>query len=253
RHGFPADYLARKHTCAQCEDTGYVRGLRCACFTALLQSLAYQELSMDTPLESSDFARFRLTHYPEAPNGDGVIPRKKMEQILAACRAYASRFHPHAGSLLFTGPTGLGKTHLSLAIAKEVIDKGFTVIYGSAPNLISRMEHEHFSRGRYGEQAGETARALLECTLLILDDLGAEFSTAFTQSCIYNIVNTRLMSAMPVLISTNLSMAQINEKYGERVASRIIGNYQVLRFFGGDVRQILRASSSFEEKGAKRP
>jgi len=234
--GFPADYLAMKYECASCNDSGFVRGKRCACFSMLLQTLAYQELSMDTPLEQSDFSLFRIDYYSSTPDPNtNVIPRKAMEGVLTYCREYAAHFQIGAKSLLFTGPTGLGKTHLSLAIARQAIDAGFTVIYGSAPNLLGKLERERFGRG---ENTGEVEQALLACDLLILDDLGAEFSTTFTQAAIYNIVNTRLMSAKPVIINTNLNTAQLNEKYGERVTSRIMGSYVVLRFFGSDVRQI---------------
>ncbi|MDR0531674.1 MAG: ATP-binding protein [Oscillospiraceae bacterium] len=234
--GLPADYLDLRWECPECHDSGFVRGRRCACFGKLLQSLAYQELSMDTPLERSAFELFRLDYYSTQPEAaTGIAPRKAMEGVFQYCREYAAHFTPRAKSLFFTGPTGLGKTHLSLAIAKAALERGFPVIYGSAPNLLSRMERDRFSR--FGESAGETEQALLECDLLVLDDLGAEFSTAFTQSCVYNIVNTRLMGEKPVIVSTNLNPAQLNEKYGERVTSRIIGNYMTLRFFGGDVRQ----------------
>jgi len=236
-HGFPPDYLKERHSCADCRDTGFVRGQRCACFTQLLQSLAYQELSMDTPLEQSSFAQFKLDYYStEVDPAAGDVPRRKMGVILDFCGQYAAEFDARSESLLFTGPTGLGKTHLSLAIAQEVITKGHTVIYGSAQNLLGRLEREHFAGFR--ERSNDTERAMLSCDLLILDDLGAEFSTSFTQSCIYNIVNTRLMAAQPVIINTNLGPAQLNEKYGERVTSRVIGNYTVLRFFGADVRQV---------------
>jgi len=235
--GFTCDYLKERHECGVCRDTGFVRGLRCACFTALLEALAFDELSMDTPLEKSAFDLFRLDYYsPEMDPAANVVPRRQMEAILNFCTQYVAHFGARSKSLLFTGPTGLGKTHLSLAIAREVISKGYTVIYGSAQNLLGRLEREHFAR--YGERSDGTERALLSCDLLILDDLGAEFSTSFTQSCIYNIVNTRLMATQPVIINTNLNTAQLNEKYGERVTSRIMGNYQVLRFWGNDVRQM---------------
>ena len=239
--GFPADYLKAQHVCDACRDTGFVQGLRCACFTKLLQSLAYDELSMDTPLGQSGFGQFRLDYYStEVDPATGDIPRRKMEVNLNFCKQYAAQFDPRAESLLFTGPTGLGKTHLSLAIAQEAIARGFTVIYGSAQNLLGRLEREHFASFR--ERSHDTERALLSCDLLILDDLGAEFSTSFTQSCIYNIVNTRLMAAQPVIINTNLGPAQLNERYGERVTSRVIGNYTVLRFLGADVRQVRNRS-----------
>ena len=234
--GFAPDELQAKYTCANCRDTGFVRGMRCDCFTKLLRALAYQELCMDTPLERCTFETFSLGYYsPEPDSATSAIPRKKMEVLLSLCRQYAEQFDPYAESLLFTGPTGVGKTHLSLAIAGAVLEQGHTVIYGSAQNLLNRLNRERFAR--FGEQTDETERALLECTLLILDDLGAEHATEFTRSCIYNIVNTRMMASKPVIISTNYSTAQLNEAYGERVTSRVLGSYTVLRFFGSDVRQ----------------
>ena len=235
-NGYAADYLQAQYTCPECRDTGFTRGLRCSCFTKLLRTLAYRELSMDTPLERCTFDSFSLDYYAAQPDpATGVVPRENMKGVLDYCKKYAASFAPQAKSLLFTGPTGIGKTHLSLAIAGAVLEQGYTVIYGSAQNLLSRLYRERFAR--FGEQSDETERALLECELLILDDLGAEHSTEFTRSCIYNIVNTRMMASKPVIISTNFSTAQLNGEYGERVTSRVLGNYTVLRFFGNDIRQ----------------
>ena len=235
-NGVSPDYLQAQYTCAECRDTGFTRGLRCSCFTKLLRSLAYRELSMDTPLERCSFESFRLDYYATTPDpGTGVVPRENMGGVLDYCMKYTAKFAPGAKSLLFTGDTGLGKTHLSLAIARAVLEQGYTVIYGSAQNLLSRLQRERFAP--FGEQSDSTERSLLECDLLILDDLGAEHATAFTKSSIYNIVNTRMMASQPVIISTNLSVAQLSGEYGERVTSRLLGTYAVLRFFGTDVRQ----------------
>ncbi|MCL2106911.1 MAG: ATP-binding protein [Oscillospiraceae bacterium] len=234
--GFPAGYLQTKYVCDLCGDTGFVLGKRCECFAKLLRAQAYQELCMDAPLESSAFESFDLAYYAAQPDADtGISPRRHMEGILNSCKSYAEKFGAGAKSLLFFGPTGLGKTHLSLAIAREVIDKGYIIIYGSAQNLLGKMERERFAR--FGENTGEVEQALLECDLLILDDLGTEFSTQFTASAIYNIVNTRLNRGLPTIINTNLSPKEMEGKYAGRVTSRIIGNYAALRFFGGDIRQ----------------
>jgi len=235
-NNFAPDYLQAQYTCEDCRDTGFTRGLRCSCLTKLLRALAYRELSMDTPLEHCSFGSFRLDYYATSPDpATGVVPREMMEGVLDCCRQYAEEFDRRAESLLFTGDTGLGKTHLSLAIARAVLEQGYTVIYGSAQNLLGRLQRERFAP--FGEQSDATERSLLECDLLILDDLGAEHATAFTKSSIYNIVNTRMMASQPVIINTNLSTARLNQEYGERVASRVLGTYTVLRFFGSDVRQ----------------
>ena len=133
------------------------------------------------------------------------------------------------------GETGLGKTHLSLAIAGEVLKKGFGVVYGSVQNLFSNIEKEHF--GRATDADGTTEKMLLECDLLILDDLGAEFTTSFTVATFNNIVNTRMLTSKPTIISTNLSLTEMQKRYSERIASRIIGEYNILTFAGKDIRQ----------------
>ena len=151
------------------------------------------------------------------------------------CKNYADNFSLKSPSLILYGATGLGKTHLSLAIAGEVIGKGFGVIYGSAQNLLNRLENEKF--GRSG-QDGDTLSLLLECDLLILDDLGAEFSTAFTLSAIYNIINSRMLASLPTIISTNLEPGELDKKYDQRIASRILGSFTPVYFCGRDIRQL---------------
>ncbi|MDR3314843.1 MAG: ATP-binding protein [Oscillospiraceae bacterium] len=234
--GLPANHLEPRYTCPVCCDSGYVMGQRCACFKELLRQQAYRELCMDAPLESSTFNSFVLEYYsPQAEPASNCAPRDHMAQVLAFCEQYAEAFDRCAGNLLFQGATGLGKTHLSLAIAQRVIENGYGVIYGSAQNLFHRLEREHFAR--FGENTGEAEQALLECDLLILDDLGAEFSTTFTVSALYNIINTRINRALPTIINTNLTAKQREEIYSQRVTSRIIGHYTTLRFLGSDVRQ----------------
>ena len=151
------------------------------------------------------------------------------------CLNYANSFDLNSYSILMMGETGLGKTHLSLAIAGEVLKKGFGVVYGSVQNLFSNIEKEHF--GRATDADGTTEKMLLECDLLILDDLGAEFTTSFTVATFNNIVNTRMLTSKPTIISTNLSLTEMQKRYSERIASRIIGEYNILTFAGKDIRQ----------------
>ena len=143
--------------------------------------------------------------------------------------------HHNYNPLFIYGPSGLGKTHLSLAIARAAIGKGFGVIYCSAPNIIGKLEKERFRSAR--GSADESDVYLLECDLLILDDLGTEFPTSFSSSTIYNMINSRLMASRPTIISTNLTMRELEKQYSQRLVSRIMGNHVRLEFLGSDVRQ----------------
>lgn len=235
--GYPEDYLKTRYTCEKCCDTGYVGGWRCDCYSTLVRALAYNELCGDAPLETSTFENYKLSYYPKTVDEQtGVSPQKRMSEIFNFCKSYAEDFGTDSPSLLMYGATGLGKTHLSLAIAGRAISAGYGVIYGSTQNILLKLERERFSRSY--ENTGESEQALLECDLLVLDDLGAEFSTSFTVSVIYNVINTRLLRGLPTIISTNLSPEELEEKYTQRITSRIIGNYISLLFCGKDIRQI---------------
>ena len=233
----PKDYLEPKYICPTCKDEGYVGGKICSCHKKLLKEIALSELQKVSPLSESTFESFDLNYYPNGKDENtGISPRSRMMEIFKFCKSYAEDFGAHSPSLFMYGETGLGKTHLSLAIAQKAVEKGFGIIYGSAQNLLNELENERF--GRDGKERGSKEREILGCDLLILDDLGAEFSTSFTVAAIYNIVNTRLLSNKPVIISTNLSAKELEEKYTRRITSRIMGNYVPLRFCGRDIRQL---------------
>ena len=157
-----------------------------------------------------------------------------MKTYFEYCLNYSEDFSNKSDNLIMMGETGLGKTHLSLAIAGAAAKKGYSVIYSSAQNLLSMLENEKF--GRTALSGAE--QSVHDCDLLIIDDLGAEFSTNFTVSAVYNILNTRLMASKPTIISTNMSLYEIEERYTQRIASRILGNYIIMNFVGKDVRVI---------------
>lgn len=235
--GYPKNYLDADYVCPKCRDTGFVSGVMCECYKKLLRDTALAELNELSLGDCSTFENFSLDYYPDTSDANGVNPRRKMSEILNFCKSYAEDFDTDSSSLLMCGATGLGKTHLSLAIARVAVEKGYGVIYGSAQNLMSRLEKERFSNQRDNEYGG-SEQALLGCDLLIIDDLGAEFSTQFTVSALYNIINTRMMSRLPVIISTNLMPDELERKYTQRITSRIIGNYISLFFCGKDIRQL---------------
>ena len=236
--GLDKDYLKPHYTCEKCKDTGYVDGKMCSCRTELLKKFASEELSYKTPLRLSRFEDFDLSYYPTEPYSGGISPRKRMSAVYDFCRDYAADFSKDSPNLFMYGETGLGKTHLSLAIANEVIKKGFSVVYDSAQNLFTRLEKE-----RFGREDGNTEDTVLYCDLLILDDLGAEFDTKYVLSEIYNIINSRISYGRPTVISSNVTLDELTGLYGARVTSRIIGNYELLLFEGRDVRQIKKRLS----------
>lgn len=236
QNGFPEDYLKPQYFCPECEDTGFIDGRMCECHKKLLAEISFEKISEISAIKSSRFDNFRLDFYPEAPDAKtGISPRRRMKEILDYCKCYADDFGRNSDSIFMYGATGLGKTHLSLAIAAKAIEKGYDVAYYSAPNLLAQLEREKFGRSTETTDLYDT---ILNCDLLIIDDLGSEFSTQFTVSEIYNIINTRITYRRPVIISTNLSSQELETKYSERITSRIIGCYTCLRFFGKDVRQL---------------
>ena len=236
--GFPENYLEPWYTCPLCRDKGDIDGKMCDCMKKLLRQIAFDRLNAMSPLELSEFDAFDLNYYPKTAPPGGRSPYDIMSRILKYCRRYAESFSLFSDSLLMQGGPGLGKTHLSLAIAREVIDRGFGVVYVSAPALMSQLAKESFD---YSSKNTESiSRALTDCDLLIIDDLGTEFGTRFSTAAMYNMINTRMITSKPTIISTNLTMKELQESYGSRVTSRLIGGLKRLEFIGRDIRQLKR-------------
>lgn len=235
-NGYDKDVFEPSYRCKRCNDTGYYeengRTLVCNCLKRALVSCACEELNRTAPLSLSTFESFSLDYYDkEIDSKTGISPYNHMSKILRYCRSYADNFVKNSESILMKGATGLGKTHLSLAIANEVIKKGYGVIYVSAPSLMQKLEKQHFSR--YDDSAIDM---LVECDLLIVDDLGTEFHGQFSVSQMYNIFNSRMLANKPIIINTNLTLRELEKIYTERFVSRIIGNAQKLDFLGRDIR-----------------
>lgn len=239
----PEDYTEVKYSCNKCRDTGFIeerddeKGVSygthlCTCHKEILRRLAFDGLTKTTPLELSSFEDFDLSYYSKEGSPS---PYSVMSTVFAQCKGYAQNFDTDSVSLFFYGRTGLGKTHLSLAIASEAIKKGYGVLYGSVIGFLNKLEKEKF--GRSADE--DTENLLIDADLLILDDLGAEFSTAYTTSALYNIINSRICRGLPTIISSNLTLKELRDRYPESIASRIIGNYALVSFAGEDIRQIM--------------
>ena len=234
-HGYPAGYLDERYTCPDCRDSGFLRsGEMCACLTALYREEREKELASALRLGAEGFSEFDLSYYEGAA-------RECMEITASFAQEYAVNFGPASANLLFQGGTGLGKTFLSGCVAKVVSGRGFSVVYESAQGAFGAFEEQKFSRGaETGEAAAaaEKVRRILSCELLILDDLGTELTTNFTQSALYNILDARLTAGKKMIVSTNLSDAELAARYNPQVVSRLNGEFDTFLFMGRDIRAI---------------
>lgn len=238
--GYPADYLDPIYSCPKCRDTGWVGERMCGCLLRLYKQEQTAELAPLLRDGDETFETFRLDYYsPVAGPGEKGSSMDQMRRVLQSCKAYARDFGPCSPNLLFTGAPGLGKTFLSAAIARVVAAKGAGVAYDTVTPLLGAFERERFSRDT-DEQADAASRVrqLMTCDLLILDDLGTEMPTVFTQSALYNLLDGRLRAEKKTIISTNLDRDGIRERYGAALASRLTGEYEWLEFRGRDVRAV---------------
>ena len=237
--GYPENYLDEIFTCPRCRDTGYrENGKICECLSALYKQEQTRELSPLLKNGGETFENFRLDYYADLPLREGEpSPRSQMERVYQYCRSYAEKFDGRAVNLLFSGAPGLGKTFLSASIARVVAGKGYSVAYDTSSELLSAFEREKFSRDEEEQaDAASRVRQLKGCDLLILDDLGTEMSTAFTQSALYSLLDGRLRAGKSTVISTNLDREAISERYGPQLSSRLSGEYLWLNFLGRDIR-----------------
>ena len=230
---FPEGFLDDAPVCGVCGGSGYIGSNMCSC----LMELCRQEQKKQVAVLAADherFENFRLDYYPDRFDGKyGVSPRAVMEKVLKVCQRFAFGFGSGSGNLLFVGGTGLGKTFLSACIARVVADRGYSVAYESASHLFSKLEKNRFNPTEENRQAAEK---LLSADLLIIDDLGTELPGAFVTAALYSLVNDRLLSGKPMVISTNLTVDEICQRYSPQIASRMQGNFQRLTFVGEDIR-----------------
>ncbi|MGN0141365.1 MAG: ATP-binding protein [Roseburia sp.] len=234
--GFPADYFDPIYTCKDCKDTGYIGRERCHCFRQAAIDLVYTQSNLKDVLATENFDHFSFDFYSDKDTdpATGMTSLEAAHSAYSKCRDFISRFGgKDAGNLCFYGNTGIGKTFLSNCIAKELMDQGHSVIYFTAFQLFDILSKGVFDKD---EEALAAHRNIFDCDLLIIDDLGTEFSNSFTTSQLFLCVNERILRNKSTIISTNLGLNQIADLYSERVLSRITSKYTLIKLFGADIR-----------------
>jgi len=237
--GLPADYLNSAYLCPKCNDTGYDNSTSkiCECVKQRYTKLLQEQLSHSLPIKDQNFDNFHIDYYSEHLDSKwGISPRQNIEYILGICKAYAENFKTSKQNLLLSGSAGLGKTFLSACIADAVSKQSFSVSYDTAIHIAAAYDEEQF--GKFNkEEAAELIKEYEQSDLLIIDDLGMEAKKSFTISMLYDLINKRITAARPIIISTNLKPPDLEDRYNQGIASRLLGNFMVLRFFGEDLRR----------------
>ena len=237
--GYAADYLDVHYRCPICQDTGYVDGQKCRCLQQKLIEQAYDKSNIKSLLQRENFTTFNLNRFSNEPvPGELLTPLENIKLVRDRVFNYINVFpKSQPGNLLFYGTTGTGKTFFCNCIAKALLDRGYTVLYMTAYELCSAFEAYRFrDKGRPASEEGSIQDLIQNIDLLIIDDLGTEFSTALSVSDLFYCINQRILLQKANIISTNLGLSQISKVYSDRTFSRISGNYQLLKLFGPDLR-----------------
>lgn len=233
--GYPADYLEPVYCCPDCQDTGYINNKKCHCFKKIIIDTLYTQSNLQNILDRENFSTFSLDYYSQnfIDRKTGRSSLEIMQEALKICHEFIDHFGSSYQNLLFYGGTGVGKTFLSNCIAKELIDKSFSVIYYTISDLLEKCADHTF---RHDPDAQDINEYIINCDLLIIDDLGTEMANSFTNSRLFTCLNERILRQKSTVISTNLGLDDIKTIYSDRIFSRITSNYKMLRLVGDDIR-----------------
>lgn len=238
-HGYAPDYLQMHYQCPDCKDTGWINGHKCRCFQKAVSDELSLQSNLNSQLQDENFDTFNLNYYPERNDPKlGISPRRNMEDVLKKCREFILHFDEKPANLFIYGKTGVGKTFLTHCIAKELMDASKTVLYLTSFELIGIFESHTFGSSDMNDEIAEGVlfEALMDCDVLIIDDLGTEMTNTFTISQLFLCINERQLRKKSTIISTNLSLEEIQDTYSERIFARIVSHYEILLLIGDDIR-----------------
>lgn len=231
--GLPADYLDMPCDCKDCHDTGYIGDKRCHCFVQAALDIVYSQSNIKDILSKENFSTFDISVFSDTiPSGEESSPREVARKALSRAHEFCDSF-PNGEGFLIMGRTGCGKTFLSNCIAKEILDKRYSVVYFTAYELFTIFEKQTFEKD---PDVIDDHDHIFECDLLIIDDLGTEMTNSFTISKLFTCLNERMLHGKSTIISTNLSLAEMADRYSERITSRILSTYKIINLIGDDIR-----------------
>ena len=236
--GIPIDYLQPQYTCPHCQDTGYIGNDKCSCFKQAIVNLLYSQSNVQDAIKYENFSTFSYRYYNDYQQDEILkkTPYKNIQDVLLNVKSFIQNFGSSYDNLLIYGNTGVGKTFLSNCIAKELLDAGHTVIYLTAFQLFEILEKYKFNTAENYEEIRNRFEYILDCDLLIIDDIGTELNNTFVTSQLYQCINERHLNQKSTIISTNLSFDQLKNNYSERIFSRISSHYKLLKIIGDDIR-----------------
>ena len=235
--GYPDDYLELHYRCPDCRDTGLIDGRKCHCFLQAQMKLLHDQSNLEDVLERENFNALSYEYYDDTEILPqlGITNAAYMRRVVAGCREFVRDFDKKHDNLLFTGSTGVGKTFLTNCIARELMDDFHSVIYLTASDLFDVFSRNKFDYDN-AEDMKDMYRFILDCDLLIIDDLGTELNNSFTSSQLFYCINERMNMSRSTIISTNLTLARLRDSYTDRVTSRIMSGYRIIPLYGGDIR-----------------
>ena len=234
--GASEQMLKPYYRCNQCKDTGYVDQEMCACMKKRIMERLYDQSNVKELVKTENFNTFRFDYYSDQRReGQELSPRENMQQNYKKALDFTRQIEEGA-SLLLWGPTGLGKTFLCNAIAKGVLEQGKVVLYFTSGQLCRLFEAYRFGAKDEYVPKVDPMEDLLDADLLIIDDLGTEFSTVLTASELFRVINERALRKKSVVLSTNLGADKLVNQYSDRFLSRVRGTYEVMAFYGEDIR-----------------
>lgn len=233
--GYPLTYLDEVYSCPDCQDTGYIGSQKCHCLKQAIYDMVYSQSNLTDILQKENFSTFSFDYYSKTD----INPKTNLSSYdtarnaYQACLEFTQNFKETPKNILFYGDTGVGKTFLTNCIAESLLSQGYSVIYFTAFQLFDILSKGVFEKDTDAIQANQN---IFDCDLLVIDDLGTELSNSFTVSQLFLCINERMLHGKSTIISTNLSLGQISDRYSERTFSRIMDNYQLIKLFTTDIR-----------------